>query len=188
MGNDDDYVDDIAVKLLATFADALEGKKNCRGGYYRAGTGSAMYYLWHAEQIGGGGGEDHGVVLCHNVVDHREVGAIVKGQPLLTVVDVKVIGHHVLAADKVVAKALDGHISQYIVVVLIPGGDQPCRMAGIGHQLLTEIGVSHLLPEAELGIGHAYAADVLQIDRRLCGVHFFMIDGRAEFQIGNRKL
>ena len=52
MGNDDDYVDELAVRLLADFADALENKRNCRGGFYRAGTGSAMYYLWHAEQIG----------------------------------------------------------------------------------------------------------------------------------------
>ncbi len=52
MGSDDDFVDQFAVRLLAIFADALEGKRNCRGGFYRAGTGSAMYYLWHAEQIG----------------------------------------------------------------------------------------------------------------------------------------
>ena len=52
MGNDDDFVDDIAVGLLADFAEALEPKRNCRGGRFRAGTGSAMYYLWHAEQIG----------------------------------------------------------------------------------------------------------------------------------------
>ena len=52
MGNDDDFVDDIAVRLLADFAEALEPKRNCRGGRFRAGTGSAMYYLWHAEQIG----------------------------------------------------------------------------------------------------------------------------------------
>ena len=52
MGNDDDFVDDIAVRLLADFADALEDKRTCRGGRFRAGTGSAMYYLWHAEQIG----------------------------------------------------------------------------------------------------------------------------------------
>jgi len=52
MGNDDDTVDQLAVRLMADFADALEGRRNCRGGRYRAGTGSAMYYLWHAEQIG----------------------------------------------------------------------------------------------------------------------------------------
>lgn len=52
MGNDDDFVDAIAVRLLADFAEALEPKRNCRGGRFRAGTGSAMYYLWHAEQIG----------------------------------------------------------------------------------------------------------------------------------------
>lgn len=52
LGNNDDYVDDIATALLDAFADSLEGKINCRGGIYRAGTGSAMYYLWHANEIG----------------------------------------------------------------------------------------------------------------------------------------
>ncbi len=52
VGNNDDYVDSIAVELLDCFADALDGKTNCRGGVYRAGTGSAMYYLWHANEIG----------------------------------------------------------------------------------------------------------------------------------------
>ena len=41
MGCDDDYVDNISVELLDTFADCLEGKKNCEGGVWRAGTGSA---------------------------------------------------------------------------------------------------------------------------------------------------
>lgn len=50
MGNNDDEVDGIAVKLLDWFADALEGKKNERGGIFRAGTGSAMYYIWHARE------------------------------------------------------------------------------------------------------------------------------------------
>jgi pyruvate-formate lyase len=48
MGNDDDEVDELAVKLLDWFADALEGKKNERGGIFRAGTGSAMYYAWQS--------------------------------------------------------------------------------------------------------------------------------------------
>lgn len=48
MGNDDDEVDEIAVTLLDWYADALEGKKNERGGIFRAGTGSAMYYIWHS--------------------------------------------------------------------------------------------------------------------------------------------
>ncbi len=52
LGNNDDYVDSIATALLDAFADSLEGKTNCRGGLYRAGTGSAMYYLWHANEIG----------------------------------------------------------------------------------------------------------------------------------------
>ncbi len=51
MGNNDDAADKHAVALLAAFADALRGKKNCRGGIYRAGTGSAMFYLWHADEL-----------------------------------------------------------------------------------------------------------------------------------------
>lgn len=52
MGQNDERVDGLAVQLLAWFSEALEGKTNCRGGRYRAGTGSAMYYLWHADAIG----------------------------------------------------------------------------------------------------------------------------------------
>ena len=52
LGNNNDFVDSIATELLDTFADSLGGKVNCRGGIYRAGTGSAMYYLWHANEIG----------------------------------------------------------------------------------------------------------------------------------------
>jgi formate C-acetyltransferase len=48
MGNDDDRVDRLAKQLLDWAADALEGKTNDRGGIYRAGTGSAMYYVWDA--------------------------------------------------------------------------------------------------------------------------------------------
>lgn len=50
MGNNDDEVDDLAVKLLDWFADALEGEKNERGGIFRAGTGSAMYYVWQSRE------------------------------------------------------------------------------------------------------------------------------------------
>ena len=52
MGNNEAIVDDISVELLDMFADALDGRKNCQGGVWRAGTGSAMYYLWHADEIG----------------------------------------------------------------------------------------------------------------------------------------
>jgi len=47
MGQDDDYVDSIAAVLLASFDKALEGAHNERGGIYRAGTGTAMYYIFH---------------------------------------------------------------------------------------------------------------------------------------------
>lgn len=53
-GNNDDYVDSIATELLNMFSDCLKHRRNCKGGIYRAGTGTAMYYLWHANEIGAG--------------------------------------------------------------------------------------------------------------------------------------
>lgn len=52
VGQNDDFADKYLVRLLACFSAALEGRVNCMGGRYRAGTGSAMYYLWHADEIG----------------------------------------------------------------------------------------------------------------------------------------
>lgn len=51
MGNDDDAVDNIAVILLDYFSDSLKNITNERGGCYRPGSGTAMYYLWHARNI-----------------------------------------------------------------------------------------------------------------------------------------
>lgn len=52
MGQDDDYADRIAVALMASFDKALAGTKNERGGIYRAGTGTAMYYIGHSAHLG----------------------------------------------------------------------------------------------------------------------------------------
>ena len=51
-GNNDPLPDGLLSRLLQSFADSLKGRKNCMGGVYRAGTGSAMYYLWHANELG----------------------------------------------------------------------------------------------------------------------------------------
>ena len=51
-GNNDDAADALAVEVIDIFADCLEGRTNCQGGKFRAGTGSAMYYLWHAAELG----------------------------------------------------------------------------------------------------------------------------------------
>ena len=51
MGNDNDDVDALGTALLDAFADAWAGRRNCRGGIWRAGTGSAMYYIWHANEL-----------------------------------------------------------------------------------------------------------------------------------------
>jgi pyruvate-formate lyase len=52
MGNDDDLADDIAVELLNIFAKLTENMRNGRNGCFRPGSGSAMYYLWHAGEVG----------------------------------------------------------------------------------------------------------------------------------------
>lgn len=51
MGNDDNYVDDIAVRLMDDFSTLSGELTNERGGCYRPGSGSAMYYIWHAADI-----------------------------------------------------------------------------------------------------------------------------------------
>ena len=52
MGRDDDRADLLAKDLLNMFADALDGRRNAYGGVWRAGTGTAMFYLWHAKELG----------------------------------------------------------------------------------------------------------------------------------------
>ena len=51
MGLDMDEPDAIGSRLLASFAAGLEGKRNERGGIWRAGTGTAMYYVFHAKDL-----------------------------------------------------------------------------------------------------------------------------------------
>ena len=52
VGNDDDAADDMLCFLVDAFADGLAGLNNERGGIYRPGTGSAMYYVTHGEELG----------------------------------------------------------------------------------------------------------------------------------------
>ena len=51
MGVDNDEADSIGCALLNTFAETLRGKRNERGGIWRAGTGTAMYYIFHAKDL-----------------------------------------------------------------------------------------------------------------------------------------
>ena len=51
MGLDQEEPDAIGAALLASFADALRGRRNERGGIWRAGTGTAMYYVFHAKDL-----------------------------------------------------------------------------------------------------------------------------------------
>ena len=49
MGNNDDYVDSIASRLMDCFTKNMNGRDNAHGGIWRAGTGSAMEYIKSAE-------------------------------------------------------------------------------------------------------------------------------------------
>ncbi len=51
MGNADPKADEIAKRLIAFWGRAFDGRKNDRGGIFRPGTGSAMYYIWHAREV-----------------------------------------------------------------------------------------------------------------------------------------
>lgn len=50
MGNDDDFVDQIGMRLMDCFANHLNGAPNGLGGIWRAGTGSAMEYVRRARE------------------------------------------------------------------------------------------------------------------------------------------
>ncbi|MBQ7370108.1 MAG: pyruvate formate-lyase, partial [Clostridia bacterium] len=52
MGDNIDEVDDIAHYLMEIFSAYVNGKPNQRGGIHRAGTGSAMEYIFSAEKVG----------------------------------------------------------------------------------------------------------------------------------------
>ena len=51
-GDDNEDVDKIAVALIDAFNEAVSALRNDRDGCVRAGTGSAMFYLWHAKDVG----------------------------------------------------------------------------------------------------------------------------------------
>ncbi len=47
----DESADELGDILLGYFADSLENVRNEREGIWRAGTGSAMYYVWHSRDL-----------------------------------------------------------------------------------------------------------------------------------------
>ena len=51
MGNADPKADELAKWLIGFWGHAFDGKRNDRGGIFRPGTGSAMYYIWHTRDV-----------------------------------------------------------------------------------------------------------------------------------------
>ena len=52
MGQNDSETNELACRILKMFCECLRDKVNEWGGMYRAGTGTAMFYLDHANEIG----------------------------------------------------------------------------------------------------------------------------------------
>lgn len=50
MGNNDDFADDLATFIMDVFSANMNNKDNYHKGIWRAGTGSAMEYLWKGEK------------------------------------------------------------------------------------------------------------------------------------------
>ena len=59
-------------------------------------------------------GKDDAVVLRDDVINHRKMGRVVKHNPFLAVVDIEIIGDHMLAENKPIAKTLHGNVVQYL--------------------------------------------------------------------------
>lgn len=51
-GNNDEFADRLLVRLVEDFSDACAKHRNERGGIFRAGTGTAMYYVWLSRELG----------------------------------------------------------------------------------------------------------------------------------------
>ena len=51
MGNADARADELAKRLIDFWGHAFDGRRNDRGGIFRPGTGSAMYYIWHTREV-----------------------------------------------------------------------------------------------------------------------------------------
>ena len=114
-----------------------------------------------SEQHIGRGGHDAAIVLRHDVRDDRKVRAIVEGNAVLAVVDIEIVGHHVLAENKTVFEALRGDISHHVVVILVARHHQTHRVAGIFQQFLFQHRIAHILIETELAIADPNTGNVL---------------------------
>ena len=51
LGNADQKADELVKWLVDFWGHAFDGKRNDRGGIFRPGTGSAMYYIWHTRDV-----------------------------------------------------------------------------------------------------------------------------------------
>ena len=132
MGNDDDRADLHAAGLLDTFAESVEGLRNERGGIVRAGTGSAMFYIFHADELGAtADGREKGVPLPANYAPSLNIklqgpvsliksftkpdlGRVINGGPLTIE-----FSESVFTQDESIAK-----VAQLVRLFVLRGGHQ----------------------------------------------------------------
>ena len=141
-----------------------------------------------SEEHIGRGGDDAAVMLCHYVIDDGEVGAIVERETVFAVVNVKVVGDHVLAEHEAVLEALSGDVAENVIVILIARGHKSHSVAGILQQFLFEQRITDAFIEAKLAIADPYAGNILQICGTLSGIHLVRVHFDTEFKIRHRKL
>ena len=105
-----------------------------------------------SEEHIGRGGDYAAVVLCHYVIDDGEVGAIVECETVFAVVNIEIIGNHVLAEYKAVLESLNGDVAENVIVILISRGHKSDCVAGILLQFLFEQRITDAFIEAKLAI------------------------------------
>lgn len=75
-GDDNSETNRIASELMEIFTDELKKYTNERGGIFRGGTGSAMYYIWHSRDEGASAdGRKKGEFLSANFSPSLDIGS-----------------------------------------------------------------------------------------------------------------
>ena len=135
------------------------------------------------EEVGRGRRENDAVMLGDDVPDRREMRRVVKDNPLLAVVHIKVIGDDMFAENKAIAKTLHGDVVDDLIVVLIARHHKADRMTGIRLERLAEYRISDIIIKAELRIAHDCAGGILEIHAAAARIHHILVEMRAEFKI-----
>ena len=104
---------------------------------------------------------DATVVLCHHVFYHRKVGGIVESYRVFAVVNVKIIGDHVLSENEAVLKSLSPAVSNYDVIVLVSRSNKSRCVARVFEKLFSVERITDLLVKAEVTVAYPNSGYIL---------------------------